>query len=221
MSEYMKRPEHHPESPTPEPRPPHDRAMAEQPTVQHIGDSVTTGTIPFADPDPVPRRTRPVKPWPWLGVLAAAWLVLGVLAGVLWHAIVPLSNYEVNQEGFAATGERGLAGYIAGDAWFVIIGVVLGMVCGLVSWRWFAGVGWPVVSLALGGSLLMGVLCWLVGWTLGPGPFEPRLAAAHPGDVLPIELTVRGPAALFAWPFGASLVVMLLSALTRDPEEPN
>lgn len=219
MSERVKRPEEPQHSPTAVPKPEDDRALAVQPSVQHVGDSVTTGTIPVIDPDPAPPRTRPVKSMGWLGILLAAWLVVGVLAGVVWEAIVPLPSYQVNVDGFAATSERGLADYIAGDAWFVVIGLVLGVATGVLTWRWFAGLGWPVVPLAMSGSLLMGALCWLVGWLLGPGAFDPRLAAAHPGDVLPIELTVRGPAALLVWPFGACLAVLLLSALSRDPED--
>lgn len=219
MSERVKRPEEPQHSPTAVPKPEDDRALAVPPSVQHVGDSVTTGTIPLTDPEPAPPRTRPVKSLGWLAILLAIWLVAGVLAGMFWQAIVPLPSYQVNLDGFAATSERGLADYIAGDAWFVVIGLVLGVASGLLSWRWFAGLGWPVVPLAIGGSLVMGAVCWLVGWLLGPGPFDPRLAAARPGDVLPIELTVHGPAALLAWPFGACLVVLLLSALTRDPED--
>lgn len=219
MPERVNRPKEPLPSPTAVPKPEDDRALAVPPSVQHVGDSVTTGTIPIIDPDPAPPRTRPVKSPRWLGILVVVWLAVGVLAGVFWQAIVPLPSYDVNVDGFAATSERGLADYIAGDAWFVVIGLVLGVASGVISWRWFAGLGWPVVPLAMAGSLAMGAVCWLVGWLLGPGPFEPRLAAAHPGDVLSIELTVRGPAALLAWPFGAALVVMLFSALSRDPED--
>lgn len=196
-----------------------DLDITGQPSVQHVGDSVTTGSLPVSD-EPAPRR-RPVRS-PlgfWLSMLAIGAAVVGVLAGVLWKFIVPLPTYQVNVDGYAATSERGLADFIAGDAWFVTIGLILGTICGLVCWWWFAGLGWRVLLLAVGASLLMALLCWQVGWLLGPGPFEPRLAAAQPGDVLAIELTVRGHAAVLAWPFAASLVVMLTAALTPDPED--
>ena len=175
--------------------------------------------MPITDFEPVPRRTRSVKARRWLGLLGGLWLLLGITAGALWYWIVPLPTYAVTSEGFAATSERGLADYVAGDAWFVLIGLVLGVVSGLLCWRWFGGLGWPVVPLAVAGSLTMGLLCWLVGWLLGPGPLEQRVAAAHSGEVLAIELTVRGPVALLVWPFAACLVLMLLSALTADPED--
>lgn len=222
MPERVNRPEPWEATPGAEPKREGELVEGLPPSVQHVGDSVTTGTIPISEVEPVPApRTRPVRSpmGLWLGVLAIGCVVAGVLAGVLWEAIVPLPTYLVNVDGYAATSERGLADFVAGDAWFVVLGVVLGGVCGLISWWWFGGLGWRVVPLAVGGSLLMAALCWLVGWLLGPGPFEPRLAAASPGEVLAIELTVRGPVALLVWPFAACLVVMLLSALTRDPEE--
>lgn len=219
MPERVNPPEASSPSSPGQPKPEDDRAVAVPPSVQHVGDSVTTGTMPVTDPEPVRPLTRPVKSPRWFIFLIAGWLVFGVLAGVFWQAVVSLPSYTVNAEGFAATSERGLADYIAGDAWFVMIGLVLGVAGALVAWRWFAGLGWPLVPLVIGGALVMGVICWFVGWLLGPGPLEPRLAAAAPGDVLPVELTVRGPAALLAWPFGACLTVMILAAVTRDPED--
>ena len=48
--------------------------------------------------------------------------------------------------------------------------------------------------------------------------FDPRLAAARPGDVVPVELTVRARVALAVWPLFAVVPVLLGSSLGRDPE---
>lgn len=197
----------------------HDPA---QPSIQYVGDSVTTGTLPVVEAAPrVPVRTRPTKqPLAlWLGVLGVVTVLGGALAGVLWKLVVPLTTYAVSSDGGAVTTERGLTNYIAGDAWFSAIGLVLGVGLGLLVWRWFAGLGWPMVVIGVGGAVVMALACWQAGWWLGPGPFEPRLAAAQPGQVLPIELTVRAPAALLVWPFGTAFTTMVLSSLLRDPEE--
>lgn len=207
-------------SESPATKAPHDAA---QPTIQHVGDSVTTGTIPVvvSSDQRAAVRGRPVKQplGLWLGVLGLITVLGGALAGVVWWLVVPLTTYAVNADGGAMTTERGLANYVAGDAWFSLLGLVLGIVLGVIVWRWFGGVGWPVVFIAVAGAVVMALSCWQMGWWLGPGPFEPRLAAATPGAVLPIELTVRAHAALLVWPFGAVLPVMLLSSLLRDPEE--
>lgn len=190
-----------------------------QPSVQHGDGSVTTGALPdeeVASPHPRPVRTPVGR---WVGLFAVGWLVAGVVAGFVWHALVPLTIYEVTDDRGSFATERGLAAFIAADAWFVIIGIVLGALCGLISWRWFAGLGWPIVPLAIVGSAVMGLVCWGVGSWLGPSPLDPRLVNAIPGQTLPIELTVRAPAALLAWPLAAVLVIMLISAVAPDPED--
>lgn len=188
------------------------------PTVRHLGDSVTSGVLPAPSAAPLrPRVRRPLGVW--LAIFAGIHVLLGLLAGGVWHMVVPLTIYEVNAEGLATTSERGLAGFMAGDAWFVIIGLVLGVVCGGLAWRWFAGLGWPVVPLVIASSTTMGLLCWGVGWLLGPGPLTERLAQASPGATLPIELTVRGHAATLVWPFAGVLMLMLLSSLVAEPEQ--
>lgn len=194
--------------------------LSGQPKVQTGVGSVTAGSIPADEDGPSPHLRAVKSPLlRWMGILVGGWFVFGMLAGVLWHLIVPLSTYQVNAEGYAATTERGLAMFIAMDVWFVVIGLVLGLLCGIICWSWFAGLGWPIVPLAIAGSLVMALLCWGVGWLLGPGSLQERLADAQAGDVLPIELTVRAPAALLAWPFTSVLVIMLISAFARDPEE--
>ena len=196
--------------------------ISEPPTVRHRRGTVTTGDLPaVTDPSLAARPPRVRRPLSrWLVAFAIGNVVLGCLAGVLWFFIVPLSTYQVLAEGQATITERGLASFVAGDAWFVILGLVLGIVCGLVVWSWCSGLGWVCVPLAVLGSTLMGLLCWQVGALLGPDLFNQRLAEAAPGDVVPIDLTVRGPVALLMWPFGAVLVLMMLSALVPDPEDP-
>lgn len=195
---------------------------ADPPTVRHQGDSVTTGSLPFAEDSAQrqgPRRLR-TPLGRWLVAYAAGVVALGALAGLVWFWVVPLTLYQVNAEEYATTSERGLAGFVAGDAWFVLIGLALGILCGAVAWWWFAGLGWPVVPLAVAGATAMALVCWSVGWLLGPGPFEERLAIAEPGQTLPIELTVRALSAVLVWPFGAVLVIMLISSFVRDPGDP-
>jgi hypothetical protein len=64
------------------------------------------------------------------------------------------------------------------------------------------------------------LVCWMVGHQLGPTDFVPRLAAARPGEEVPIELTLRARASLLTWPFFAVIPVLLGSSLGPDDEEP-
>ena len=160
----------------------------------------------------------------WVGaapalLFAALGLGLGALAGVAWQAVVVLPSYTIGAQGGASTTERGLAGYIGGDAWFVVCALVAGIVLGVLGWRLFGRTGWPVVPLVVLVTVAAGLVCWDVGQHLGPGPFEARLAAAGPGDVVPIELTVRARAALVTWPLFGIIPVLLAASLGRDDEE--
>lgn len=155
----------------------------------------------------------------WLGVYGIGVVVLGALLGVLWAVSVPLSSYHINADGGATTTEQGLAGFVTGDVYFTLLGVLAGVAAGVLVWRWFGGLGWPSVLLAAIGATVMALTCWQVGWLLGPHEFGPRLAAAKPGDDLEIELTIRAYSSLLVWPFGAVLPMLLFSALSSDPEE--
>jgi hypothetical protein len=155
-----------------------------------------------------------------LGILAAGCVALGAAAGVLWWLLVKPPAYEVNSNGGATTSERGLAEFIAADAWFCAIGLVVGLLIGLAAWRWLRTLGWTIVLVVLLCATASALTCWLVGYRLGPGDFSARLAAAQPGELVPIPLTLQARASLLAWPFFAIIPVLLGSSLGRDDEEP-
>jgi hypothetical protein len=170
--------------------------------------------VPLTD-EPTARR------WPdarRVGLFVALGLGLGALSGVVWWAVTDLPTFRVVKGGGAVTSERGLAGYVAADAWFVVCGAVVGLVLGLLAWRWFGRTGWPVVVLTVVLGSAAGLLCWAVGHRIGPGSFAVRLAAAQPGDLVAIDLTVRAKAALLVWPLFAVIPVLLGSSLGHDPE---
>ncbi len=154
------------------------------------------------------------------GLFLVLALGLGAAGGVLWERLVVLPTYTIASDGSAATTERGLAAFIGGDATFVIIGAVAGVILGVTAWRRFRSVGWTLVLLVLVAALVAALTCWFVGYRLGPGEFAPRLAAAQPGDVVPIELTLRARVSLLTWPFFAIIPVLLGSSLGRDDEDP-
>jgi hypothetical protein len=154
-----------------------------------------------------------------LGFLAGS-LALGAVAGVVWWLIVKPPAYELNSNGGATTTERGLTEFIAGDAWFCAIGLVAGLLIGLAAWRWLRSLGWTVVLVVLVCAVASALTCWLVGYRLGPGDFSARLAAAQPGQLVPIPLTLRARASLLVWPFFAIIPVLLGSSIGRDEEEP-
>ena len=154
-----------------------------------------------------------------IGAFAVLGIGAGVLAGVVWWSVVELPYYRIQADSSATTGERDLTEFIAGDAWFCVIGVVVGLALGGIGWRYFRVLGWPLVLVVVAVALMAALLCWAVGYQLGPGEFERRLATARPGDLVPIDLTVRAYASLAVWPFLAVVPVLLGSSLTGDPDE--
>jgi len=154
-----------------------------------------------------------------IGAFAVLGIGAGVLAGVVWWAMVDLPFYRIQPDSGATTGERDLTEFIAGDAWFCVIGVVVGLALGALGWRYLRALGWPLVVIVVAVALAAALLCWAVGYQLGPGEFERRLATARPGDLVPIDLTVRAYASLVVWPFLAVVPVLLGSSLSRDAEE--
>lgn len=154
----------------------------------------------------------------WVGILLVLAIVVGGLTAVFWANVLDLPSYRVHADGSATVSERALTEFVAADAWFVISGAVVGLGLGIVTWRWFKPLGWPAALLAAGSALIAGVVCWQVGQLLGPGPFDERLAAANPGDLVPIAVHLRSPSALAVWAFAAVTPVLLASSLGPDED---
>lgn len=154
-----------------------------------------------------------------VGFLALA-AALGAATGVLWWLIVPLPTYQLDSQGRASVTERELTQFFASDAWFCLLGLVVGVGLGVFGYRLLRDLGWPLVLVVVIGGTMAGLLCWLVGYQLGPGEFTPRLAHADPGGAVPIALTIRAKAALLFWPLCAVTPVLLASSLGKDTEEP-
>jgi hypothetical protein len=156
---------------------------------------------------------------PWIGLLAALAIVVGVLTAVFWASIVDLPSYRIRPDGSATVSERAYTEFIAADAWYVVCGALVGLGLGIVAWKWFKPLGWPAAVLAAAAGLLAGIVCWQFGELLGPpgGSFEERLANALPGEQVPIALTLRSISAPAVWAFAAVTPVLLAASL--GPEE--
>lgn len=170
--------------------------------------------------EPVPPARVPwqrVLHWSGLYLIGAA--VLGALGAVFWVLVVDLPGYVVQADGHAVTTERDLTSVFSSDAWFACIGLVLGLGLGIIAWRWFRNLGWPMVALAAGAAVGAGLVCWFLGRLMGPGNFEERLAMAKPGDIVPVSLELRSPVVLALWVMMAVLPILLAASLARDPED--
>lgn len=156
---------------------------------------------------------------PWLALMIGLAVIVGALGGVFWAARVKVPAYLVTADGSGSMTERGLTEIVSGDAWFVIVGILIGVGLGLVAWKWFHPLGWRTPLIAIGAGLVAGFVCWQVGQLVGPGNFNDRLAAASPGDLVPMSLQLHSWSALAVWAFAAVTPVLLISSLGPDEEE--
>ena len=145
---------------------------------------------------------------------------LGLVTGLLWHAVVRLPTYTVQQSGAASTTERGLTQFFGTDAWFSLLGAVCGAIIGLLGWWLFRWLGWIVTLVVLAGANIAALIAWHLGEALGPTNFAARISAASAGQSLPIDFQLRSHSSVLVWLLFAVLPVLLFSALGRDDEDP-
>lgn len=140
----------------------------------------------------------------------------GAIAGWVWHALVSLPTYLTSDDGSVQITERAQGQIFAIDAVYVIIGLIAGVGLGVGAWNLFRRLGWPVAIIAVLGGLGSGALCWAVGVAQGPRDFAARVAAAQPGEKVPIDFQLHTASALLVWALGAIIPVMLYANLSRD-----
>ena len=69
------------------------------------------------------------------------------------------------------------------------------------------------------GALVAALVCWWVGYHLGPSSFVDRMAAAQAGSVVSVQLTLRTKASLVIWGFAVVIPILLRASLGRDEED--
>lgn len=198
------------------PQSPGDAGSVRPADVVDAGRSERVDTPPVRRPDQSGEHIS-LTPFVWrlIGALVAA-VIIGVAAGLVWHALVDLPVYSVGPDGGAATTERGLANVFGVDATYSAIGAVVGLLIGLASWRLFGHRGWIVTLIAIGAAVVAALVCWGVGVAQGPSDFAARIAAASNGEQVPIDFALHTRAAIYIWPLFAVGTVMFASAFGRE-----
>lgn len=192
--------------------------------VSHGGGTAASPASPDVPESPHVRASRRRRRLPpvarGLIVFLVFCAVLGVVTGFLWHAVVHLPTYTVQQSGAASTTERGLTEFFGTDAWFSLIGALCGALIGLLGWWLFRWLGWVVTAVVLVGANIAALIAWHLGEALGPTDFAARISAASAGQSLPIDFRLRSHSSVLVWLLFAVLPVLLFSALGRDDEDP-
>lgn len=149
-------------------------------------------------------------------VHASVVFITGVLAGVLWHTVVTIPTFLTASDGSVQMTERAQSQIFTMDAAYGLIGLILGVLLGVVSWQMWSSRGWRAVMIGLVSSVAAGLLCWGVGVLLGPSDFATRVVTAQTGDRVPVDFDLRAWSALGSWSVGCMLAMVGYTLGSRE-----
>jgi hypothetical protein len=132
---------------------------------------------------------------------------LGAVMGVLWWWITPTEQW-IKVDGGLGPAELSSPNWFAADGWFLVLGVVAGLVLTGISWVWARQHPVALVVGLLIGASLLSLVAWSVGGVLGPP--DPNGAAAS----LAVGATVDGALGLRAMGVLAAPVVSALALVS-------
>jgi hypothetical protein len=139
--------------------------------------------------------------------------VLGVPYALLWALAAPDIPLMKVDDSHVVPTDPAPEQFVAGDGWFVLLGVGFGVAAALAAWFLARRTRGPVVLVALAAGLVMAglVAAWL-GQQIGLDDYRHALAAgapgarlAHPPDLRVVELP---------WPVGVPLVAAFAAVAT-------
>lgn len=151
-----------------------------------------------------------------IAVIATAFLLLGALGGLMWWLLVePAMFTKVGGRG--SMSELELSKRFDTDGWYAVIALVSGVLAGgLLTW-WRSRDLLATTTLLVGGSCLAAAVMAGVGFLLGPEHPDAALAAARPGERVPVQLVVTAKATYLTWPI--SVLVGALLVLWSPPRD--
>jgi hypothetical protein len=163
------------------------------------------GVVTHASPPRPPRSSR--QGWQVPAAQAVVTLVLfagvGALAGRVWWKL-----WAPAPTGFAYEGDwmvvgEGATAEFAATGWYVVIGVVAGLVLGALAGLLLDRQELVTLVAVAAGSVLAGWVMYRVGVSFSPPDPEPLARTADNGTEFPGRLTVPGKSPYLAFPVGA------------------
>lgn len=153
---------------------------------------------------------RQLRIW---GVTAGVVAILGVPAGLLWAWISPRTGFVIVRHKAYLVDPESQAP-IGTDARFALIGVLLGLACGVVAY-WRAGRR-NEVPLVLGlttGGILASLIAWGLGHRFGLSNFEHLTATGADNTRVDGPPSLGAHGVLLLWPLLAVVIFGLLESL--------
>jgi hypothetical protein len=144
-----------------------------------------------------------------VGVVLVAFLVAGLVVGLVWPQVVEPVTVTRNDFGLQ-TGEVALAHRFGQDAWYAVLGGAAALLLGVALTLWRRAHETATLVAIVLGALLAAWLSSVVGTATGPEAAEVVLADAEMGTSAPDQVLVTAEAAYLAWPLAAVLGAVLV-----------
>ena len=151
-------------------------------------------------------------------LVSGASIVVGVLVGLVWRWVAPLSAYR--NRGGAGIPVGGDETAVAADGWFAVCTAVAGILValGVVALLRSGRLG-SLVGLVAGG-LLGAVVAWRTGLLLSPPTVTESLASVGAGQRFDGPLRISAIGVLLAWPMTAVITFFAVVAGLEPEDEP-
>lgn len=126
--------------------------------------------------------------------------LVGLAGGAIWAQLAPRAVYVTAGGGQAYVVNPETSAFIAGDAWYCLVGAVGGLIIGVVGYLFAVRRYGPVpMAAVLAGSIVAGLAARWVGQNWGLARFNSQLATARPGTLLHAPLVLGGDTSPLFW----------------------
>lgn len=140
---------------------------------------------------------------------AAAVALLGAPIGLLWAAVAPKVSVVRTSEGLNLLSAQTKA-FVGADGWFLVIGLLAGVLCGVLAWRFGRSRSLATVLGLTVGGVLAAVIAWRVGHLVDVPRLAATLRSLSGKPIIDPTLDLRAKGVLFAWPFAAVAAFLVL-----------
>ena len=151
-------------------------------------------------------------------LVSGASIVVGVLVGLVWRWVAPLSAYEKERGASIPVGAAETA--VAADGWFAVCSGLAGILVAVaVVLLVRLGRLGSLVGLVAGG-LLGAVVAWRTGLLLSPPTVTESLASVPAGERFDGPLRISAIGVLLAWPTTAVITFFaIVAGLESDHDD--
>jgi hypothetical protein len=144
-------------------------------------------------------------------------LLIAPYVGMFWEWVAPAPTY-INLGGAIYLKDQDTSEFISADLWFLLIGLIVGVVSGgLGYWRYRRTLP-AMLSLTLA-AFVAALIARHVGVEFSPPPIAQAAPGTPDGATVHAEIALKSHSLLLGWPVGVLLAyVSLIAGLERPGE---